>query len=67
MRQRTFLLLLMFVFVSLFVVSIPQTLYSHSGGSSHQHPHDPEKAVCTGCAELVTPGNHYCAHVKTMC
>jgi hypothetical protein len=35
-------------------------VYGHSGGSSHKHPHDPEKAVCVGCAELVTPGSHYC-------
>ena len=60
MRYLTFLFLLMFVFVSLFVVSIPQMLYGHSSGGSHQHPHDPEKTVCTGCAELVTPGSHYC-------
>lgn len=60
MKYLTFLFLLMFVFVSLFVVSIPQMLYGHSGGGSHLHPHDPEKTVCTGCAELVTPGSHYC-------
>ena len=60
MRDLTFRFLLMFLFISLFFISALQTLYSHSGGSSHQHPHDPEKTVCVDCAELVTPGSHYC-------
>ena len=60
MRYLAFLFLLMVVFISLFLISAPQILYSHTGGSSHTHPHDPEKAVCVGCAELVTPGSHYC-------
>ena len=50
--------------VSLLMLSQPQILYGHSGGGSHQHPHDPDKTVCPLCAELVTPGDHYCPELE---
>lgn len=59
MRLYLNLLTLLFIFLTATLIfSQPQILYSHSGGSSHEHPHDPEKTVCAYCAELVTPGNH---------
>ena len=60
MRCFTFRSVLIFFFLSLFLISAPQILYAHSGGSSHEHPHDPEKSVCMDCAELDTPGSHFC-------
>ena len=59
MRNRTFLFLLIFVFASLFLVSIPQMLYSHTSDSSHTHPHPPEQN-CMTCGKPGVPGQHWC-------
>ena len=60
MRYLTFLLLLMFFFISLFVFSLPEGVYGHSGGSSHTHPHPPVQN-CMICGKPGVPGQHFCA------
>ena len=59
MRYLTSLFLLMFVFASLCLVSVPKIVSAHENGSSHSHPHPPEQN-CMTCGLPGVPGQHVC-------
>ena len=59
-KYTTFLFLLMFVFFSVFMVSVPQIVSAHDNGNSHNHPHPPEQN-CMTCGVSDIPGQHFCA------
>lgn len=45
---------------------LPQMLYGHTEGSSHEHPHDPNKSVCALCKDLMDPETHNCPVVAEL-
>lgn len=59
MRYLTFPSVLIFLCLSLFMVSIPHLLYAHEGSGSHTHPHPPLQH-CMTCGALDVPGQHFC-------
>ena len=63
MRYPTFLFLLMFIFASLCLVSVPQIVSADEGYSSHTHPHPPRQH-CMTCGKYDVPGQHYCPEAE---
>ncbi len=62
-KYTSFLLLLIFIFSSLFFLSVPQIVYGHAGEGSHEHPHPPLQN-CMTCGKPDVPGQHFCEEAE---